>query len=214
MRFLKVGDASKELGISIQTLRKWVDNDRIPHKRTPGGCRLIDVDAYLEGKTKLDHRKDDTRRKIFYCRVSSKKQEDDLKRQVEFAKKEYPEHEVISDIGSGINWKRRGFQSLLGFVLRGEIKEVVIFHRDRLSRFGFELIEGIFIQSGTELKVHDSSKKYRSSEEELADDLMDIITIFSCRQMGKRRYSFKNISIEIDKDQDESHPEEDIKDMA
>lgn len=209
MRFLKIGDASKELGICQQTLRKYIDQDKIPHRTTPGGHRLVDVDAYLEGKSKQTVViKDDNRTNVFYCRVSSKKQNDDLERQVEFARKEYPNHEIVKDIGSGINWKRRGFQSLLARITRREIKEVVIFHRDRISRFGYELVESIFSLNDTVLKVHDKSETHKSSEEDLADDLMAIVTVFACRQMGKRRYKLKNISVEVHEDATDTEAEE------
>lgn len=218
MRFLKISDAAKELGICQATLRKYVDQDKIPHKRTPGGQRLIDVDAYLAGESKIEARKSESERNrtnVFYCRVSSKKQSDDLERQVQLAEKYYPEHEIVKDIGSGINWKRRGFQSLLGRVQRGEIEEVVIFHRDRIARIGYDLIESVFQNAGTKIKVHPTARpaKHKSSEEELAEDLMSIITVFSCRQMGKRRYKIGKSTIEMHEDLSESEPEEDPKEL-
>jgi predicted site-specific integrase-resolvase len=201
MRFLKIGEAAKELKICQQTLRKYIDQDKIPHKITPGGQRLVDVDAYLEGKTKREtDTKDDTRVKIFYCRVSSKKQSDDLERQAELARKEYPNHEIIKDVGSGINWKRRGFQSLLARVSRQEVEEIIVFHRDRISRFGYDLVETICHLHDTILKVHDKSEIHKSSEEELAEDLMAIISNLSYGKMGKGKYKFKNISVEVHED--------------
>ena len=80
MSFLKIGEASKRLGICKITLRKWIDKNEIPHRTTPGGHRLVDIDAYLEGKSKLEPTIKHDRKKIFYCRVSSKKQKDDLER--------------------------------------------------------------------------------------------------------------------------------------
>ena len=118
------------------------------------------------------------------------------------AKENYPTYEIISDIGSGINWKRRGFQSLLERVNRGDIEEVVVFHKDRMARFGFDLVESIFKLNNTELKIHEREEN-KSCEEELAEDLMSIVTHFSCRQMGKRRYGIKNISIEVHKEIEE-----------
>ena len=202
MSFLKIGEASKRLGICKITLRKWIDKNEIPHRTTPGGHRLVDIDAYLEGKSKLEPAIKLDREKIFYCRVSSKKQKDDLERQIEMAKENYPTYEIISDIGSGINWKRRGFQSLLERVNRGDIEEVVVFHKDRMARFGFDLVESIFKLNNTELKIHEREEN-KSCEEELAEDLMSIVTVFSCRQMGKRRYGIKNISIEVLKEIEE-----------
>lgn len=214
MKFLKIGDASKKLGISIQTLRKWIDEDKIPHRTTPGGHRMVDIESYLEGKTKINIISPNKKReKVFYCRVSSNKQKDDLERQIELARKIYPEHKIIKDIGSGINWKRRGLVSLLERVSRGEIEEIIVFHRDILARFGFELIETICKFQSTNIMVHGKTEKseYQSSEKELSEDLMAIITVYACRQMGERRYRTHNISIEIDKNKTKQEAEENIK---
>lgn len=186
MRLVKIGDAAKELNISQSTLRRWVDQNKIPHKTTPGGHRFIDIDAYFKGK---EETKEEKRERVFYCRVSSSKQKNDLERQIELAKEKYPGHEVITDIGSGINWKRKGLKSLLERVMCGKIEEVIVFHRDRLCRFGFELIEFIFEFNNTKLLVHcEQTEQFKTSEQELAEDILAIVTIFSCRQMGKRRY--------------------------
>ena len=211
MKFLKIGDASRELGISIQTIRTWIDRDEIPHRKTPGGHRMVDIEGYIEGKSKLEsYKKEKERKRIFYCRVSSNKQKDDLKRQIELAKECYPQHEIIKDVGSGINWKRRGLVSLLERVSRGEIEEIIVFHRDRLARFGFELIETICKFNRTSILVHNrKDETYKSGEKELAEDLMAIVTVYACREMGKRRYRRHNISIEIDKDDTLESTEED-----
>jgi len=223
MRFLRIGDASKEIGIGIGALRKWIDKDRIPHRISPGGQRLVDVDAYFEGKTKFGQENlEDKRESVFYCRVSSNHQKDDLKRQIDSAKSKFPNHKIIKDIGSGINWKRKGLLTLLEKLMRREIKEIVVFHKDRLARFGFELIE--FIAETNDAKIlvldDDSGEKetvFKSAEQELAEDLMAIVTVFSCRQMGKRRYVRKNnmseLQIEENKDLSESEPEENTLDM-
>lgn len=199
MKFVKIGDAAKEIGIGIQTLRKWIDKGEIPYKITPGGHRLVDIDAYFNRQKSREVSRDERRRSVFYCRVSSAKQKDDLERQIEYARKEYPEHEIVKDIGSGLNWKRKGFISLLERVMRREIEEIVVFHRDRLCRFGFELVESIITFNNARLVVS-SSGIFKSSEQELAEDIMAIIHVFSCRQMGKRRY-IKKIK-EVSKDQD------------
>ena len=192
MPYIRLGEASQELGVSNQTLRKWVDDGKIPSKLSPGGQRMVDLDSYLNGKEISDDL-ENPKLKIFYCRVSSRKQQDDLERQVSLAKSLYPDHQIISDIGSGINWKRKGLLSIIEKVTNHEIDEVVIFHKDRLARFGYELIDQIFKMNNVTLKVHDGSEGsiYKSPEEELAEDLMAVATVFSCRQMGKRRYQKK-----------------------
>jgi predicted site-specific integrase-resolvase len=130
------------------------------------------------------------RSRIAYCRVSSKKQADDLRRQEDFYRSDYPDHELVSDIGSGINFKRRGMQTILERVMRGEVEEIVVSHRDRLCRFAFELIEFVCIKNDTKLLVLDKTE-HQSANEELADDVLSIIHVFSCREMGKRRYKSK-----------------------
>ena len=99
----------------------------------------------------------------------------------------YPDYEIYSDIGSGINRKRPKLSKLLSESFNGIVTEVVVAHRDRLSRFAFELLENFFKLSGTKLIVLDNDK-YQSEETELSQDLLSIIHIFNCRQMGKRRY--------------------------
>ena len=105
---------------------------------------------------------------------------------------------MVFDIGSGINWKRDGLQTILEQSMRGNVKEVVVAHRDRLSRFGFELIEFVLNKSGVKLMVH-NNENAKSESEELADDIMSIINVYSCRQMGKRRYIKKDKRNEKDK---------------
>jgi predicted site-specific integrase-resolvase len=111
---------------------------------------------------------------------------DDLSRQVEHIKRpEFTDYILIQDIGSGINFKRKGLQTILESCLRNTIGEVVVAHKDRLSRFGFDLIESIVNKAGGKITLLDVPEN-KSSEQELADDLLSIVHIFSCRQMGKR----------------------------
>ena len=107
----------------------------------------------------------------------------------------YPDHQIISDVGSGINWKRKGLLGIIKKITNRQVSEVVVFHRDRLARFGYELLEQIFKINDVTLRVHEGSEGhiYKSPEEELAEDLMAVVTVFSCRQMGKRRYKKKEI---------------------
>jgi predicted site-specific integrase-resolvase len=121
--------------------------------------------------------------KICYARVSSAHQKPDLERQVEDLHKAYPEHEIVQDIGSGLNWKRPGFKALLERVLGGNVDEVVVAHRDRLCRFAFELVEQIFQHYKVKLVVLNA---YASPESELSDDLLAITTVFVAKHNGQR----------------------------
>ena len=98
-------------------------------------------------------------------------QVDDLERQVKYLQKRYPNHEVIKDIGSGINYKRKGFRRILEQLFKRNIEEVVVSTGDRFSRFGRDLFEWVFEQFGAKLTIH-NNKRYKSTQEELSDDLM------------------------------------------
>jgi predicted site-specific integrase-resolvase len=132
------------------------------------------------------------RLKIAYCRVSFKEQLDDFEKQKDFYRRTYPDHQLVEDIGSGINFKREGLQTILELVMQGKVEEIVVSHRDRLCGFAFELIEWILAKNNTKLVVLDKTKD-KSNSQELADDILSIIHVFSCRQMGKRRYKSSKI---------------------
>lgn len=177
--FIPSRKAVKHLGVCANTLRKWADDGKIKYIRNPAGQRLYDVSSIEQSSS--------TCKSYCYCRVSSHKQKDDLERQKEFMRKQCPEHEIITDVGSGINFKRKQFLWLLEQASLGNVKEVVVAHRDRLSRFGFELIEWFFHKHNVKLVVLDDSKS--SPQQELVTDLLSIITIFSCRIHGLRKYT-------------------------
>ena len=206
--WVKTKRASKLLFVTPTTLRKWDKEGKINTIRTPSNIRLYDLqDIYnILGRDQVVVKK----QKIAYCRVSSKKQKDDLDRQENLFKSEFPEHILVSDIGSGINPKRKGLQKILEQSMRGEIEEVVVAHRDRLSRAQFELYEFIFKFNKVKLTILDD-QKYRSEEQELVDDVLNILHVYSCRQMGKRRYQSckgKTVSIKETK----SHIEKVVRD--
>ncbi len=170
--------AARMLGIHPNTLRRWADTGKINHVRTDAGQRLYDVDGFLGAAGKPVG--------VCYCRVSSPEQRDDLERQIESMRAQFEGFEIIQDIGSGLNYKRKGLESLLGRLLDGEKLKVVVAHRDRLVRFGFELFEYLIEHNGGELVVLDNP--VRSAEQELSEDLLAILHVFSCRMHGKRIY--------------------------
>ena len=125
--------------------------------------------------------------KVCYARVSSEHQRGDLDRQIADLRQHFPGHEIISDIGSGLNWKRKGFTALLERIHAGGVEEVVVTRKDRLCRFGSELVEWIFAKSGTQLVVLGSDVSADGSEaSELAEDLLSITTVFVARHNGLR----------------------------
>ena len=171
--------AVEATGLSANTLGKHFDNGLIKGRRMPNGDRLYDIDNFVnEGSRPAV---------ICYARVSSTKQREDLARQVAWFRSQFPEAEIVKDIGSGLNWKRKGLKTLLDRVLRGDKLTIVVAHRDRLCRFGFELIEYLVNARGGEIMVLDRSVD--SPESELTADLLAILHVFSCRMHGLRRYA-------------------------
>jgi predicted site-specific integrase-resolvase len=194
-RFVTVGEAARVAGLDIQTIRKMADNSSILCYRTPSGQRRIDMQSIqrlchcpIPDKKVSEIQKHN----FIYARVSTKKQLDDLSRQVEFLRR--PEFAEYKDIGSGINFERKGLETILDACLQKNIGEIVIAHRDRLCRFGFSLIEKLVTKSGGKITVLENSKN-KTCEEELTEDLLSIIHVFSCRQMGKRSYANRKVKI-------------------
>lgn len=177
MRYIKGKEAAEILDVSQNTLRKLADDGRIDTIRI-SGQRRYNIDAFLgtcrESAT------------VCYCRVSSDKQKDDLDRQVAYLRERYPTAEFVRDIGSGINFKRKGLKTILERALRGHRITLVVAHRDRLARFGYELIQQIIEFHGGKLLVLNEDSL--SPEQELTRDLLNIIHIFSCRMHGLRKY--------------------------
>ncbi len=173
--------ACQELGVSPNALRKWADDGKIQYIRNPAGQRLYDVADFLRSsRPKIG---------IVYARVSSAKQRADLGRQIEYLKQRYPNYEVVEDVCSGLNFKRKGLGSILERARRGELQEVVVAHRDRLCRFGFDLLTTVLAQDGCRIVVLDDTQS--SPQQELVNDLLSIIHVFSCRLHGLRGYSQK-----------------------
>jgi predicted site-specific integrase-resolvase len=178
--------ARAHYNVGYETLRRWALNGTLEYKTTEGGHRRFKINQSTEEKAKP----------YIYARVSSKKQEGDLKTQIEFIKQQYPDYEVISDIGSGINEKRKGYKTLLDKVLAGTVTEIVVAHKDRLSRFSFNTIQYICQKFGTKITVLRDDKS-ASREEELSKDLMSIITVFSARYHGSRKYAIQSEDTDI-----------------
>ncbi len=182
MTYVSARKASELLDYTPDHLRRLANEGKIDIIRTGGGHRRYDVDGYIKSKSK-------SIATVCYCRVSSTKQREDLERQVEYMRSIYPEAEVIRDIGSGINFKRKGLRTLLERLMQGDKLKVVIAHWDRLARFGIDLIQYLIEQNGGELVVLDQTE--HSPQEELTSDLLAILHVFSCRMHGLRSYRDK-----------------------
>lgn len=192
--FYKISEACNILGVKEGILRKWDSQGKIKTIRTPGGIRLFDITS-VDASINLTAVKQKTHPfAIFYSRVSSAKQNDDLNRQKQYIKDtcsdQYTRYQEITDIGSGINYKRPGLLRLLGLVKEGNVSHVVVASKDRLARFGYDLIEWMCTSFGTKIVVLDNQDT--TPEEELGTDLMSIVQVYCCRWNGRRRYKTNN----------------------
>ena len=191
-RFVSVGNAAKVFGVSTKTIRRWCDNENVRFITNPSGQRRIDV---ISGKNRADVNREVTEQKeefvfkkdICYCRVSSSKQKDDFERQISYMVDKHPGCTIVRDIGSGINFKRKGLLSILEQSQKGLIRTVTVSSKDRLCRFGFELIEWILKQNGVEIVV--LHQEDSTPEQELTRDILTIMQVFNSRWNGKRRYN-------------------------
>ena len=175
--------AAKALGYNVDYLRQLAKKGKLPTLRTPGGHLRYAVQEYINSQLGSEITT------ICYCRVSGKAQADALASQVAYMRETFPEAEVIEDFGSGINFKRKGHQRLLERILRGDKRRIVVAHRDRLARFGSEVIRFLVEQNGGEVVV--LNKTAHSPEEELTADLLESLHVFSSRMYGLRRYRDK-----------------------
>jgi predicted site-specific integrase-resolvase len=199
--YVAIGKAVELTGLCPDTLRKLADSGKVKCYVTPSGQRRFDKQFLQEMCNSFNSLPSTETQKtskvnFLYARVSSVKQKDDLLRQIEFLKNKKPEYATyvsISDIGSGINFKRKGLSTILDSCLQGTIGEVVVAHRDRLSRFAFDFINIIVTKAGGKIIVIDNDE-HKTTEQELSEDILSIIHVFSCKQMGKRSYSSKNNS--------------------
>ncbi|MCL1994644.1 MAG: IS607 family transposase [Defluviitaleaceae bacterium] len=199
MEYYGIGKFAEMIGVTIQSLRNWDKTGKLkPHHIAESGYRYYSQEQlyhYLGLKQEAQkHRKT-----IGYCRVSSNKQKDDLERQIENVKtfmyaKGYS-FEIITDIGSGINYNKKGLNQLLAMIISCQVERIVILYKDRLLRFGYELIENICAKYGVNIEIIDNTE--RTEEQELVEDLIQIVTVFSCKLQGKRANKAKKMIKEL-----------------
>ena len=190
-RFIKIGEAAKILGVSIQTLRRWEEiGYLVPERRSQGKTRYYDLDQ-LMGKKILEN--DLT---VAYARVSSHDQKEDLQRQAEvlasYCTKQGWNFQVVQDLGSGMNYQKKGLKTLINMILEKKITRLVLTHKDRLLRFGAELIFALCEAKHIEVVIINKGDEV-SFEEELAQDVLEIITVFSARLYGSRSRKNKRL---------------------
>ena len=186
-RLISISKAAKLLGVSISTLRRWESEGKISSEiRHAGGHRRYDP-AKLQPE--LSRLSSDRRKTIAYARVSSRDQKKDLERQKEllelYCASQGWTYELVSDLGSGMNYYKKGLKRLLNEILAGKISRLVITHKDRLLRFGAELVFAMCEAKSVEVVILNQGNAGKF-EEELAKDVLEIITVFSARLYGSR----------------------------
>ena len=196
-KYYSINKFSKILGVSTQTLRNGDKKGKLhPHHTSSNGYRYYSheqLNQVMNVKPNLD------RIVIGYCRVSSNKQKDDLERQIENMKlyltAQGKPFEIISDIGSGIDYKKKGLKELMKRISQNKVDKVVVFYKDRLLRFGFELVEYIASLYDCDIEIIDHTEK--TEQQELVEDLVQIITVFSCKLQGKRANKARKLVKEL-----------------
>ncbi len=197
MNYYTIHEFSKIVGKNPQTLRNWDKNGHLkPHHTGKSGYRYYSEDQI---KQVLNIKVSKNKSIIGYCRVSSNKQKDDLKRQIEnmqmYLTAKGEPFKIISDIGSGINYSKSGLKELIKLINNSEVSRIVILYKDRLVRFGFELIEYYAKLNSCEIEIVDNTEK--TEEQELVEDLIQIVTVFSCRLQGRRANKAKKLIKEL-----------------
>ncbi len=186
IRLVAIGEASQVLGVSIDTLRRWEAAGKLIPERTLAGHRRYDL-AKL--KPELFHTDTSERRTVAYARVSSHDQKNDLERQKQvlelYCARQGWTFTVVADLGSGMNYRQKGLKRLLNDVVEGRIGRLVITHKDRLLRLGAELVFAICEAKQVEVVILNQGED-TSFEEDLAKDMLEIITVFSARLYGSR----------------------------
>ncbi len=186
---LTVSEAAELLGVSTKTIRRWETEGRIKSIRTEGGHRRFTVSNLIGNKQ-------DNSLTVAYARVSSHDQKDDLKRQKivleAYCAQQGWSFEVISDSGSGLNYRKKGLIKLIKLICSEQVERLVLTHKDRLLRFGSDLIFTLCEIFGTEVVIINRSED-STFEEVLAQDVLEIITVFSARLYGSRSLKNKEI---------------------
>ena len=191
---LTITQASKLLGVTPKTLRLWEKEGKITSIKTKGGHRRYETNSLLNKKS------NNKLITICYARVSTSEQKLDLDRQKKvlelYSSAKGFEYEIISDLGSGLNYKKKGLIRLIKLICSNQVERLILTHKDRLLRFGSELIFSLCEQFGVEVIIINRSED-TSFEEDLTNDVLEVITVFSARLYGSRSHKNKTIIEEL-----------------
>jgi len=185
----KPKDFAELLGVSVKTLQRWDRDGILKANRTPTNRRYYTYDQYLQFKG--IQTENDIRDTVIYARVSTRNQKEDLQNQVEFLKqfcnaKGMIVNQCMEDFGSGLNYNRKKWNQLLDEVMENKIKTIVISNKDRLVRFGYDWFEKFCGKFNTKIMI--VNNETLSPNEELVQDIISILHVFSCRLYGLRKY--------------------------
>lgn len=206
---ISIGDAAKELGVSVKTVRRWAESGKLRFERSPSGHRRFYL-ADIKRIAPRDFNQLEDRITINYARVSSSDQKEDLIRQIQvleaFSGTNGWQFETISDLGSGLNYNKKGLQKLLKRIMQGDVGRLVLTHKDRLLRFGSELVFAMCEEYETEVVIINKSSEETTFEQELVTDMIELITVFSARLYGSRSRKNKKLLDNVAKAVQESTP--------
>ena len=194
--YISVGQAAEVIGVSISTLRRWEDEESFkPDFRTKGGHRRYDL-SRIEQEFLNKNKSNDQRKVVAYARVSSHDQKADLTRQEQRLEKICIENkynfEVISDLGSGINYNKKGLNKLINMICNRQVSKLILTHKDRLLRFGSPLLFKLCKFFGTEIDILDAEIS-DNFEQNLVADVIEVMTVFTARMHGKRSHKNKRV---------------------
>lgn len=188
MTVYKPKDFAKMLNVSVKTLQRWDNDGTLKAYRNPKDRRYYTHEQYLLFKglsSKID------KKIVIYTRVSTNNQKDSLNNQIEFLKnyanaRGYIVDEIITDIGSGLNYNRKKWNEMIANCINQKIKTIIISNKDRFIRFGYDWFEQFLLSYGVSIIVVNNDKL--SPNKELIQDLISIIHIFSCKIYGLKKY--------------------------
>ena len=188
----KPKDFAELLGVSVKTLQRWDRDNILKAKRTPTDRRYYTYDQYLEFKG--INNVSSNKKIVIYTRVSTNGQKDDLKNQVKFllnftSSKGMIVNEIIEDIGSGLNYNRKKWNKLIEECMENKIDSIIVTHKDRFIRFGYDWFERFLGKFNVKIIV--VNNELLSPQEELVQDIISILHVFSCRIYGLRKYKKK-----------------------
>ena len=202
-KLVNISEAARILGVTTTTLRNWDKKGLLkPDELTKGKARRYRIESLRNINRNIIFTKDDLKT-IAYARVSSHDQKEDLNRQVQllelYCAKHGYKYEVIQDIGSGMNYYKKGLTKLIDLILDNQVQRLILTHKDRLLRFGAELVFSICEVKNVEVIIINQGDETPSFEEELAKDVLEIITVFSARLYGSRSKKNKKLISDLEK---------------